>query len=252
MKISLVQTKLFWEDPARNRKHLHELIASISDSDLIVLPEMFTSGFTMNPENVAEEMSGETVSWMKSIAIEKNCAIAGSVVISENGNFYNRLIFATPSEIYSYDKRHLFTLAGENNVYQKGNHRLIIEYNGWKICPLVCYDLRFPVFSRNTEDYDLLIYVANWPEPRISAWDTLLKARAIENMCYVIGVNRIGEDVNGHKYPGHSKVIDCFGKENTNAASGDGVFSGEIDRSELMAARNKFAFLRDRDDFTVK
>ncbi|MFI0492026.1 nitrilase-related carbon-nitrogen hydrolase, partial [Flavobacterium sp.] len=193
MKIAIIQSPLSWENPTENRNYFEEKINAITEKvDLIVLPEMFTTGFTMNPSSVAETMQGETILWLQSLAKAKNSAITGSVVITENGNFYNRLVFVFPSgEIQFYDKRHLFTLAGEDKVYTSGNQKLIVEYLGWKICPLVCYDLRFPVFARNTEEYDVLLYVANWPKVRMNAWNILIKARSVENMCYTIGVNRI-------------------------------------------------------------
>lgn len=252
MKITLIQTTLTWENPVENREHFTQLINSIQETDLIVLPEMFSSGFTMNPERVAEHMDGETVTWMKKTSAEKNCAITGSLVIIEDGNYYNRLLFVEPDgTIHTYDKRHLFTLAGEDKTYTAGNTRTIIEYRGWKICPLVCYDLRFPVFSRNTEDFDLLLYVANWPEVRISAWDALLKARAIENMCYVAGVNRTGQDANGHNYPGHSVVADYFGSVVADAGNRDEVLTVQLNKDALAEARKKFGFLNDRDSFTL-
>jgi predicted amidohydrolase len=179
-------------------------------------------------------------------------AITGSMIIKENNNYYNRLLFVFPSGVIQYyDKRHLFSLAGEDAIYTKGKHRLIVEYKGFRICPLICYDLRFPVYSRNTEDYDLLIYVANWPETRIVAWDTLLKARAIENMCYVIGVNRIGEDHNKHKYVGHSQVVDCLGNYLVEPMEIEGVFISILDKEEMHETRKKLSFLNDRDAFTV-
>ena len=186
LKIALIQSDLVWENPKKNRKHFKEKIESISKPvDMIVLPEMFSTGFTMNAKDVAETMDGKTVAWMKKKALKTNAAIIGSLVISEDGKFYNRLLFVEPSgDIHIYDKRHTFTLAGEEKIYASGTKKLIVDYKGWKICPLVCYDLRFPVWARNTENYDVLLYVANWPKPRILAWDTLLKARAIENMSY--------------------------------------------------------------------
>lgn len=213
MKVAIIQSDLVWENPKANRLHFDEKINSITDNiDLIVLPEMFSTGFTMNPASVAETMEGETVNWIKSLAIAKNCAITGSLVIQENGNFYNRMLFVYPNgEIMHYDKRHLFTLAKEDEVYTSGKEKVIIDYNNWKICLQICYDLRFPVFARNVENYDLLIYVASWPKPRINAWDILLRARAVENLSYVIGVNRIGVDANNLEYVGHSQVIDYLG-----------------------------------------
>lgn len=178
MKVALFQTKLAWEQPETNRKFIEEYFLNEEVAfDLFILPEMFTSGFTMNPEAIAETMNGETISWLKQLAQHKNCAITGSLVIKEQGNFYNRMVFVHPSgKMECYDKRHLFTLAGEEKVYTKGIDKVIVNYNNWKICLQICYDLRFPVFARNTEDYDLLLYVANWPKVRITAWDALLKS----------------------------------------------------------------------------
>jgi len=253
MKIALIQTALFWENPSENRALLHEKMNSISQYvDLIVLPEMFTSGFTMNPEKVAETLQGETISWLKELARNKNCAITGSLVIQENKNYYNRLVFVFPSgEIKHYDKRHLFTLAGEDKVYTSGAEKLIVNYKGYKICPLICYDLRFPVFSRNVEEYDLLLYVANWPKPRVNAWDILLKARAVENMSYVIGVNRIGTDNNNLEYIGHSQAIDFLGNYIQEPLENEGVFIIELNKDEMLETRKKLAFLNDKDSFTI-
>jgi omega-amidase len=253
MKIALIQAPLLWENPKQNRNYFEEKINSINETiDLIVLPEMFTSGFTMNPKSVAEVMQGETVLWLQALAKAKNSAITGSLVIEENGNFYNRLVFVLPSgAIKTYDKKHLFTLAGEDKAYTSGTQKMLIEYQGFKICPLICYDLRFPVFARNTEEYDVLIYVANWPKPRINAWDALLKARAIENMCYTIGVNRIGEDPNKHDYPGHSQVIDELGNYLIEPQEIEGVFITTLNKNTLLATRKKFGFLNDRDAFTM-
>ena len=254
MKIALVQTSLIWEDPTENRSHLAQKITGFMEEvDLIVLPEMFSSGFTMNPKVVAETMQGETILWLQHLAKAKNCAITGSLVIEEKGNYYNRLVFVFPNgDIKSYDKRHLFTLAGEHKSYTAGIDKLIVEYKGFRICPLVCYDLRFPVFSRNEENYDVLLYVANWPKPRINAWDALLKARAIENMCYTIGVNRIGEDPNKHTYPGHSQMIDFLGDYLIEPQENEGVFITTLNKNTLLEARQKFGFLNDRDAFTME
>lgn len=254
MKIALIQSFLFWENPIANRNHFEEKINAIVEKvDLIVLPEMFSTGFTMNPKDVAETMQGETVLWLQSLAKAKNSAITVSLVITENGNFYNRLVFVFPSgEIEFYDKRHLFTLAGEDEIYTAGINKLIIEYKGWKICPLICYDLRFPVFARNVEEYDVLIYVANWPEIRINAWNTLLKARAIENMCYTIGVNRIGEDHNKLVYNGNSQVVDYLGDYILEPIENEGVFIVELNKADLLLSRKKFNFLNDQDSFVLK
>lgn len=253
MKVALFQTKLAWEQPETNRKFIEEyFLNEETDLDLFILPEMFTSGFTMNPEAIAETMNGETISWLKQLAQQKNCAITGSLVIQENGNFYNRMVFVHPSgKMECYDKRHLFTLAGEEKVYTKGIDKVIVNYNNWKICLQICYDLRFPVFARNTEDYDLLLYVANWPKARITAWDALLKARAIENMTYTIGVNRIGEDANKLEYPGHSKVIDYLGDEILACENELGVFCVELDKTKQTEIRQKMNFLNDKDDFNL-
>lgn len=253
MKIALIQSSLVWENPKLNRNHFEEKINAISENvDLFVLPEMFSTGFTMSPNLVAETMQGETILWLQSLAKAKNCAITGSLIIIENCNFYNRLVFVFPSgELQFYDKKHLFTLAGEDKIYTSGKQKLIVEYKGFKICPLICYDLRFPVFSRNTEDYDVLIYVANWPKPRINAWDSLLKARAIENMCYTIGVNRIGEDNNKHEYSGHSQVTDFLGNYLIEPQENEGVYITTLNKKTLLETRQKFGFLNDRDTFTV-
>lgn len=254
MKISLIQTSLIWENAQANRDNFERLIDSIQEAtDIILLPEMFSTGFTMLPETLAESMDGETVQWMKTMAAAKDCAVAGSVVIKENGNYYNRFLFVLPDgEIKVYNKRHLFSLAGEHKAYTNGVDRLIVEYRGWKICPLVCYDLRFPVFSRNTEAYDLLLYAANWPAPRILAWDTLLRARAIENMCYVAGVNRIGQDNNGHSYLGHSQVLDCLGGNVVEPSENEGVFTVTLDKESMLETRKKLDFLSDRDSFSLQ
>lgn len=253
MKIALIQSSLVWENPKANRNNFEEKINAISEKvDLIVLPEMFTSGFTMNPKDVCEAMDGETVLWLKLIAKAKNRAITGSLIIKENNNYYNRLVFVFPSgEIQFYDKRHLFTLAGEEKKYTAGKEKLIIDYLGFKICPLICYDLRFPVFSRNTEEYDVLLYVANWPKVRINAWDTLLKARAIENISYTIGVNRVGIDNNKLEYNGHSQIIDFSGNYLLEPQENDGIYYTKLHKNDLLDFREKFGFLNDRDSFTV-
>lgn len=254
MKIALIQSSLFWENREKNKKKLEEKINAISEPiDLIVLPEMFTSGFTMHPHLVAETMLGETMVWLQQLAKEKNAAITGSLVITEKGNFYNRLVFVFPSgKVQFYDKRHLFTLAGEDKKYTAGKEKVIIDYLGWKICLLICYDLRFPVFARNSEDYDVLLYVANWPNTRINAWDALLKARAIENMCYTIGVNRIGVDANHHIYNGHSQVQDFLGRAIIEPQESDGVFIATLEKTSLLETRQKLGFLNDKDDFEIK
>lgn len=253
MKVALIQAPLVWENPTLNRKYFEEKINAITDdTDLIVLPEMFTTGFTMSPESFSETMQGETMTWVQSLAKTKNCAITGSLIITENKKNYNRLIFVFPSGAYEfYDKRHLFALAGEDKIYTKGTKKCLITYRGWRICPLICYDLRFPVFSRNVENYDVLLYVANWPKTRIATWDILLKARAIENMSYVIGVNRVGEDQN-HIYTGHSQVIDFLGNYCIAPQQKEGIFYTSFDREMIQQTRKKLNFLDDKDAFELK
>lgn len=254
MKIAIIQSPLFWENPKANRNHFEVKINALAEKvDLIVLPEMFSTGFTMNPKDVAEAMEGETILWLQSLAKAKNSAVTGSLIIKENDNFFNRLVFVFPSgEIQFYDKRHLFTLAGEDKIYTAGKEKLIVNYLGWKICPLVCYDLRFPVFARNVENYDVLIYVANWPKARIQAWDILLKARSVENMCYTIGVNRTGFDNNNFEHNGHSQVVDFLGNYTLEPQETEGVFIVEINKEKLLEARKKLGFLGDKDSFELK
>ena len=253
MEIAIIQTDLIWENPKSNRAQFEQKINTISQTvDLIVLPEMFSTGFTMFPSDLAEAMNDGTVKWMQKIAKTKQAAICGSVIIKENDNFYNRFVFVHPNgKIDTYDKRHLFSLAGEHEQYTQGVEKVIIQYKDWKICPQICYDLRFPVFSRNNYEYDLLIYVANWPKPRITAWDALLKARAIENMSFVIGVNRIGLDGNKHEYVGHSVVHDELGNSIVEANENGGVFFATLDKSKMIQTREKLNFLNDRDDFSI-
>ena len=254
LKIVILQADLVWHDAEQNRIQFSKKINQIKeDVDLIILPEMFTTGFSMKPEKVAETMQEETVKWMQKMASEKKAAIAGSIIITENNNYYNRFLFVHPSgEIEYYDKRHLFTLAGEDKIYTSGENKLIINYKGWKICPLICYDLRFPVWARNIEEYDILIYVANWPKPRISAWDTLLKARAIENMCYTIGVNRVGTDANNLEYSGHSVVYDSLGKKLTHIKTNqEDKAIIKFTKKHISEIRTKLNFLNDRDSFKL-
>jgi omega-amidase len=254
MKIAIIQSSLVWENPEANRSYFETQINAIDETiDVVVLPEMFTTGFSMHPGSLAEAMNDETVSWMITLAKAKNCAITGSLIITENDLFYNRLIFVFPSgEIRYYDKRHLFSLVGEDKIYTAGQEKVIIEYRGFKICPLICYDLRFPVFSRNMENYDVLLYVANWPKPRVNAWDSLLKARAIENMCYVIGVNRIGFDSNNHEYVGHSQVVDFLGNCLVEPFEDEAVKIVTLDKEVMLETRQKLNFLNDKDVFEIR
>lgn len=247
LHVAIIQSDLVWKNPNQNRLNFSEKINNIDAKvDLIVLPEMFTTGFTINID-FAEQMNGETVQWLQKIAIHKNVAITGSLIVSEGSKFYNRLVFVHPNgTINKYDKRHLFTLSGEDKFFTSGSEKLMVNYRGWKICPFVCYDLRFPIWSSNTQNYDLLLYVASWPEKRISAWSALLKARAIENMSYTIGVNRIGTDGNGVTYNGKSIAIGTLGNEISNIA--DSVTKTEIvilDKHQQDQIRLKLPFLQD-------
>lgn len=255
LKVALIQSNLVWENPEQNRINFTNKISAILESiDLIVLPEMFTSGFTMHPNLVAETMIGDTVSWMQKLANLKKTAITGSVVIKEDDKYYNRLLFIFPDgKIEHYDKKHTFTLAGEHKSYTAGSDLLTVNYFGWKICPLVCYDLRFPVWARNTNDYDLLLYVANWPKIRVAAWDTLLKARAIENMSYCIGVNRVGLDANGFEYSGNSGAYDVIGKRiDTIPIGKEATQIVTLKKDHISKYREKLGFLNDRDVFSLK
>ncbi len=255
LSITIIQANLHWEDPIANRKMFSEKIGAILEStNLIILPEMFTTGFTMNASALAETNEGATLEWMREIADSRNTAITGSVIIEDNGNYYNRLFFVLPDGSYhSYDKKHTFTLAGEHKTFTAGTEKLILNYRGWSICPLICYDLRFPVWARNTEDYDLLIYVANWPKKRIVAWDSLLKARAIENMSYCVGVNRVGMDDNTHEYVGHSAVYDVLGEQLSEKNNEkEFVQTLELSKEHIDKTRKQLQFLNDRDAFHLK
>jgi len=254
LSVAIVQSNLVWENPIQNRLNFSKKITAIeSDIDLIILPEMFTTGFTMHPEILAETMTGNTVKWMKQLANEKQVAIMGSIIISEDNTYYNRMLFVEPSgAIHYYDKRHTFTLAGEHLVYTAGKEQKTVDYKGWKILLQICYDLRFPVFARNTMNYDLVVYVANWPAPRIAAWDALLKARAIENMSYCIGVNRVGLDANNLEYPGHSTVYDLFGNSVVSCeANSENIKTALITKDHLKKYRKKLQFLSDQDRFKL-
>lgn len=252
LRLTLVQIPLAWHDPKTNRKAVGDMIRSErGNTDLIILPEMFTTGFTMTPEAIAAKEGPDTLEWMRSEARNLDAAICGSIVFRQDGNFYNRLFFVTPEgDGISYDKRHTFTLAGEDKVYARGKSRELITYRGFRIFPLICYDLRFPVWSRNTQAYDLLLYVANWPAARVQAWDTLLRARAIENMAYCAGVNRVGNDANGHAYPGHSAVYDSLGNRLVFGEKA-GLLRTSISKGTLMETREKLRFLDDRDSFSL-
>lgn len=252
MKIVLLQTDIQWQEPQANRDRAKELIDASSKADLYILPEMFTTGFCMTPEGVAEKADTKTLEWMQHLANEKNAAIAGSVATEENGKYYNRFYFVKPNDSYTtYNKRHLFTFAGEHNEYAGGEDRIIVEHAGFRILLQICYDLRFPVFSRNKGDYDMIIYVANWPTVRLDAWNTLLKARAIENVCYVAAVNRTGDDPT-NKYSGGTYLIDFMGKTLAEAEAGkEEAIYGDTDMQALLDFRKKFSALQDADKFRI-
>lgn len=260
LTFSLIQTNLFWEDKQANLSMLEEKINSIKEkTEIIVLPEMFSTGFSMQPQLFAETMNGACVEWMKKIATTKKVIITGSLMIKENDFFYNRLIWMLPNgQCGYYDKRHCFAYAHEDKHYTAGNKRLIAQAKGWKINLQVCYDLRFPVWARqqknniNTEtEYDILLYVANWPEKRNHAWKTLLTARAIENQCYVIGVNRVGNDANNIYHSGDSMVINPLGEVLYTKAHEEDIFTITLNKKDLISVRNKFPFLNDADNFKI-
>lgn len=252
MKVTLLQTDLKWEDKEYNRNNIHFQIGDVGETDIIVLPEMFTTGFTMKPQTLSETMNGETVEWMLLMSVKTNSAICGSIIIEENSNYYNRFIWVQPDgTIKHYDKRHLFSYAGEDGNYTPGNERIVIDYKGFRICPQICYDLRFPVFSRNNGDYDVLLYVANWPSIRSEIWTTLLTARAIENQCYVIAVNRTGEDGNGLKYNGGSMIINPIGIVDLKLSETYWTNTGTINKEILNNIRDTYPFLKDCDKFKL-
>ncbi|HEY8400714.1 MAG TPA: amidohydrolase, partial [Cytophagaceae bacterium] len=249
-----IQTTLHWEEPEANRSMLEEKLWQIKEpTDLVILPEMFTTGFSMDAEKLAEPMNLTTFKWMKQQAAQLNAVVTGSYIVKENNNFYNRLIWMQPDgNFYQYDKRHLFRMAGEHHVYASGDKRLVVELKGWKICPLICYDLRFPAWSRNRHlEYDLLLYIANWPEPRVGAWNALLQARAIENLCYVAGVNRVGEDGKGLYYSGDSALINPKGERVFHEKDKEVLHTETLSRNMLDSFREKFPAHLDADDFSI-
>ena len=252
LKVAVVQSSLHWQDPAANRQQLAEKIAALSGQDLIVLPEMFTTGFSMDSAAVAEPAGGESLDWLKQQAALSGAALCGSVAVQDQGQYYNRLYFVTPEgECTQYDKVHLFRMAGEHQAYDAGRERVIVPWRGLRFCLQVCYDLRFPVFSRNRNDYDALIYVANWPAPRRLAWRTLLAARAIENQAYVIGCNRIGTDGNGVEYSGDSLIVDYLGQPLADGLDQSTVLCAELDAAALQQFKQKFPAYLDADAFEL-
>ena len=252
IKIALIQSNIIWENPNGNRDAFEEKINSLNDVDLIVLPEMFNTGFTMNAESQSESMQGQTILWMKRLAKQHHAVLCGSIIIKENSHYYNRLLWVMPSGEYSYyDKKHLFTLAGEHKTYTAGTERKTVDYKGFRFCMNVCYDLRFPVWSRNNLDYDCLINIASWPETRRQHWKTLLSARAIENLSYVIAVNRVGEDHNGLTYKGDSGLIDPTGNWECYSEGKEEILYSSLNLKTLHDYRRKFTFLDDQDKFSI-
>ena len=252
MPVALVQAAPAWHDPAANRELFEQMIDTIDqDVDLVVLPEMFSTGFTMSAADVAETMAGETVAWVRDQASQRGFTIAGSVVIKD-GPCFNRLVWMPPDgRATTYDKRHLFRMAGEHEHYAAGRKRVVVSIGAWRVCLSVCYDLRFPVWLRCRDDYDLLLCVANWPAARQTAWDTLLRARAVENQCYVVAVNRIGTDGNGVEYRGGSAVYDWNGLALTEGADDPVVLYASLDLGAMRAYRRDFPAWRDADEFRV-
>ena len=265
LTITTIQSNITWEDKAANLRMFEEKINAIEErTEVVVLPEMFSTGFSMQPQLFAESMEGETTDWMRKMAIDKKIILTGSIIIKEEDKFFNRLIWMLPNGDFGfYNKRHLFAYAGEDNLYSAGNKRLIASVKGWKINLQVCYDLRFPVWARQTSlrstaeetgrglEYDVLIYVANWPERRSHAWKTLLCARAIENQCYVIGVNRVGADGNNIYHSGNSLVIDPLGEVLYHKADEEDIVTITLERERLNEVRTKFPFWKDADHFNI-
>lgn len=254
LKVAVFQLDLVWENAEANRAKIDEWLQKVDvHTDVVFLPETFTTGFSMNVAELAEPMNGETVQWMKRRSAENQVALCGSLIISEEGRFFNRLLFVEPSgEMHFYDKRHLFTMANEESHFQAGTERLIINYKGWRICPLICYDLRFPVWARNRNEYDILIYSANWPQARTEVWNALLKARAIENQAYVVGANRVGVDGNNIAYSGNSQLIDPKGKLLSAIVDHHkGIVVAGFSHTELSKFRAAFPVLEDADLFSL-
>ncbi|HRN54991.1 MAG TPA: nitrilase family protein [Agriterribacter sp.] len=263
LSVTTIQTHLHWEDKAANLHMLKEKITAIPQpTEVVILPEMFSTGFSMYPEPLAEKMDGPTVAWMKAVAAQKKIILTGSIIIEESGRYFNRLIWMLPDGHYDYDKRHLFAYASEDERYTAGKKRLIASVKGWKINLQICYDLRFPAWVRqknhpredgaaNLPEYDLIIYVANWPESRSTAWKTLLRARAIENQCYVAGVNRVGTDGNGIYHSGDSMIIDPLGEILYTQYHNEDVYTTVLHKEKLESVRKQFPFWKDADRFLI-
>jgi len=253
LKLGLVQADIIWENKLANLEKLEKLILSSPDRDIYILPEMFNTGYSMNANRLAESPDGSTLAWMKQLSEKTSAAITGSFIVSDNGAYYNRLAWVEPDgNVLWYNKRHLFSMASEDKFFTPGEEKLIFDYKGFKICIVICYDIRFPVWLRNTEKYDLLIVVASWPEKRIHHWEKLLYARAIENQCYVAAVNRVGADGNGIQHTGMSMVIDPQGELIIKSNNVEEIIFGEIDKERIKFTRRFMPFLADRDQFEIK
>lgn len=258
LSVTLIQSSLHWENTNANIKMFDEKINSIEGTmEIVILPEMFSTGFSMHPEILAETMDGKTIQWMEEITKKKNIILTGSIIIREEDKYFNRLIWMFPNGHFAfYDKRHLFAYAEEHQHYTCGNKKLITQVKGWKICPVICYDLRFPVWLRQSPEeesrYDLLICVANWPASRSEAWDILLRARAIENQCFVAGVNRVSSDGNGILYDGGSAIINPMGKEVIRKDKDESVIQFTVEKETIINTRKSFPFLMDADHFTIQ
>lgn len=255
LRLTLIQSNLAWEDRNKNLAQFEEKLKQIEGhKEIVILPETFTTGFSMKPAALAEGMDGESVSWMKEMARKYGIILTGSLMIKDGDHYYNRLVWMQPDGNYgTYDKRHLFSYAGEDADFHRGEKRFIASVKGWKICTMICYDLRFPVWSRmqSTDEYDVLMYIANWPAKRIQAWTSLLQARAIENQCYVVGLNRTGQDGNGLIYPGESRVIDPLGQVLYAGGETEDIFSITLDMAYLLEIRRTFPFQNDKDEFIL-
>tara|TARA_B100000965_G_scaffold210105_1_gene175596 strand:- start:836 stop:1615 length:780 start_codon:yes stop_codon:yes gene_type:complete len=253
LDISIFQIDLAFKDKEQNLNLIDNLSEKILSSDILLLPEMFNTSFITNDISIAEKMDGPTVQWMKNLARKKNATVVGTILVQEEELFFNRLLWVNKNgDIQYYDKCHLFSLANEDKLITKGKNKIVINEKGWNICPLICYDLRFPVFCRNQDDYDVLIFLSSWPEKRIDAWDALLKARSIENQCVTIGVNRVGKDPAGFLFPGHSLVFDSLGNELLDMqGKKNTVQQVVLSKEKLDLERRQLKFLNDRDGFTI-
>lgn len=255
LTVSLIQTDIIWEQRNANLQQLEQKINAIAEpTELIIIPEMFTTGFSMQPEGKAETMEGEAMKWMQKISTQRKAIVTGSLMMSDEGKHFNRLIWMQPNGVYGrYDKRHLFSYAGEQTHFTSGHKRFIGQVKGWKICTQICYDLRFPVWNRmqSPNEYDILLVVANWPAARIAAWDALLRARAIENQCYVLAVNRVGQDENKLEYPGHSMIISPTGEIMYLGKNAEETKTITLQKELIQQTREKFPFANDKDSFTI-